>query len=451
MEDVAEKKKKAESPKPKKASGRKVHTIDRIVARIKAQAPKKGNVCGSVDVARSTKGSISKVKYVLKTGITAFDDLTGGIPFGRLVEFYGPEGGSKTAHACLSCFAAQNRQIYDIESGEPVQIGPDCDVSILYIDNEQSLEDDRLTVNGTLIDCAIARCDTVDQLFKMVDGIIKLLAKIEDESKRKQFLIVVVDTIAGTASKEEMTSEWGKDDYSRAPKQLREGFRTLVRDLNRRNVCMVCTNQISENYKKKNTHSRSNTPDPDDFTPSGGRALKFYSRLRVFIWKQGDYKLHKTEKFPSGFIYGFITVKNNLRKPLRQGRGVLLYDGGLSNIYSMLETFKFLKIAEWTETGTVFKFVKNGVTPTTFGDLPQASADLEEDDEDDDGDSESKVKNPKMVSNREWPQFYELHKKDFDALWKVAVDKCFAAPAQSAIDDAEDIEDDGDEFGDEDE
>src|SRR4051812_46661010 len=115
VEDAPEPKSKAKV-KPKavvRAKGKK-DTVARLLAAINRAKPRGGNDKPSFDVSRF--GDVqSRVKYVLKTGIDSFDELTGSIPFGRITEIYGGEG----------CLDADTHVAYNVVMpGEPTKKSP---------------------------------------------------------------------------------------------------------------------------------------------------------------------------------------------------------------------------------------------------------------------------------------------------------------------------------------
>lgn len=394
-----------------RAKGRPDLTSE-IITRINATRPRtaESRNC-TFEVTRSTEEILSKVKYILKTGLDPYDDATGigGLPFGRLVEIYGIDGACKSAMVQRLAIKLQQRQIFTIERDpdgvitKTEQIPDDAPVFTIYIDNEQAIDEDGKTkVDGIELDVALARCDTVDQMFKIVDTAIDGVDAFSIKHKVECFILVVVDTIAGTSSREEITSKWEEVDYPRQPRQLREGFRVMMRKINRRNVLMVCTNQVSDSYKPKaKSYGNSSIPQDGDFNTFGGRALKFYASLRIFQYKLNtQYKLSRGLAYPSGMTVGFQITKNRLGKPWRTGRLALLYDGGLSNIFSTLETLMLLKLAERTDEGSImFRF--GDIATTTF-EAPSAG---------------ERPRNPRIMELAEWPAFHAAHKADFDLLW----------------------------------
>jgi RecA/RadA recombinase len=400
-----------------------------ILARIKKGMPRKAENADDVEISLAKDCVLGAVHYVVKTGLDPIDDQVGGAPVGRVVELFGLEACGKTELCKTICRRAQEGEIYKRELGPDgvsytlTKLDPTTyQVSILYIDNERSLEEDN-TPPGWLVEQAA----NIEIIFKTMEEAIKGLEDEEKKTKLKQFLIVVVDTIAGTSSKEEMAQEWGKDDYARQPKQLRQGFRTMIQSINRHNVVMICTNQVSDKIGYVEYGQRGQAPivpNPQKYESFGGKALKFWSTWRLFLFQMpAKYTLVKKAQFAAGYMIAFKAVKNRLKKPMREGRVVLLFDeaqGGFRNDFSILETLKFLKFAEDDDDGNiVFKFRKNGVPLTTFGDLGKSLEEM--DAEAEEGTGKGRYKDPRCTSRAAWPKFYVEHKADFDALWKAAV------------------------------
>jgi recombination protein RecA len=415
-----------------RAKGRK-DLVGAIVGSLERSRPKTGELMW--EVSRSSKEILSKVHYKLTTGIDSLDvALGGGLPFGRVVELYGLESCGKTAMVTHCAGRLQGRHIIQRKQvGHPGDkdfsvawepVPKDVEVTTLYIDNEQSLEEDeKLVVDGNIIDVAVARADTVDQMFKMIDVAINAIDRVSTK-EHPVFILVIVDTIGGTSSREEMKAKWEDQDFPRQPKMLRRGFRRMMRKLSQRNVLAIFTNQVNARYEANRRRGGGALPQDDDFDSPGGRALKFFASVRIFMYQvNAHYKLHKDQQFPVGFCSGFVTVKNRLAKPMRAGRFVLLYDRGLNNLYSLLETLIFLKLAksgkkEEGDAGSVsFRFQHFGIKPTTFGE-DETRAD------------------PRLDSRAQWPAFHEAHKADLDLLWEKACTILFAVEGEVGLVDA---------------
>jgi recombination protein RecA len=439
-----------------------IASLNSLVAKqLKRQRPKDTNEEGTFDVALSSEDVLSKVEYVLKTGLDPLDEACGGLPFGRIVELYGLESSGKSALCIRSLIKAQIGEIYhrvlkdgvvDLKKVDPARIA----VTTVFIDNEQSVDEgEKITVDGVSLECVLSRCDTVDQIFKMSDIVIEKIKEKQDEENKKAkeekrepiiyFVVLVIDTIAGTSSKQEMTKDWNKEDFQRQPKMLSEGFRRMSRDINRHNVLMVCTNQVRDAFKQSVPGQRKihySTPQSDDFSTFGGRALRFYSSMRIFMFNLNmNYKVSGA-RFSQGLLIGFRTQKNRINKPLREGRLVLLFEGGLNNLYSRLETMIFLGLAKYSPSTKRFtmQFSKFGIVPTTFqltSSKKSAGRSLEEDDE-----RGRATNDPELDSKREWPAFYAAHQADLDLLWTKAKEIMFSdKPVDSG-----DVSDDDDDI-----
>lgn len=443
--------------------------LNTIVAKqLKRQRPKDTDGSGTFDVSISSEDILSKVEFVLQTEIEAFDAACGGLPFGRIVEMYGLEACGKTNMCIRSLIKAQLGRIYrrtvvdnvvKLVLMDPTKIG----VTTVFIDNEQSVdEDQKIVIEGTTLDCVLVRCDTVDQIFKISDIVIeKITEKQEAENKAAKdekrdpitfFVVLVVDTIAGTSSKQEMTKDWNKEDFQRQPKMLSEGFRRMQRSINRHNVLMICTNQVREAFKTSAPGQRKihySTPQNDDFSTFGGRALKFYASLRIFMFRLNENYRLSGAKFSQGYLIGFRTQKNRQLKPLREGRLVLLFggdgvEGGMNNLYSKLETMSFLGIAKWSPATKklTLQFSKFGIETETFAAAPSkksAGRSLEE------ADDRGRSSSDPDVAKKDWPQFYLEHKVDCDKLWEIAPKVMFSdnpVGEEIADDDTIDMDDD---------
>jgi recombination protein RecA len=465
--------------------------MDSLVAGLKRIAPREkkdaSTNTGSVEVCRTNKSVLSKVRYILKTGIRSFDRKTGGIPFGRVTEIYGLESCGKTGLVMRCAIRAQMREIYEKikDPDAPTktilqQIPDDADVTVVFVDNEQSVDEDGKTIiDGVALNAVLLRCDTVDQLFKSVDYTINKIADHERETKRQQFVVIIVDTIAGTSSKEEMTQDWGKEDYSRQPKQLRRAFRRMTRKINRCNVAMICTNQVSDSYAASAVKKGGKfmLPQDRDFSTFGGRALKYYSTLRVFMQKVCNWSLIRKSRFPDGMLVSFHTSKNRQVKPLRDGRMVLVFSnqlesdeeekfnytdieaaggiisrsdgtremaGGFNDVFSLLEDLIFLGFATIAkESGTIsFKFDKWGIPMRTFGE--KSAPFLEEDAQVEERPGFNK-RDPYIEAKVEWPEFYREHEADFNAMWERAVQYTFENEGLSEYASNDDGHDDDDD------
>ncbi len=409
------------APAPAKRRGKAVLKLDAtalVMAKLSKTAPD-GGVNGAASYSRTRERIVSRTKYVLRTGIKPFDSATGGIPGGKVVEIYGLESCGKTALVMhLSGAARNDGLIYEIMPDGTQVLVPNQEVVVLYYDNENSLEEgERIIVNGKQVDAIVGECDTIDQIFKGIENAISRLEEVQDNEAKlaksdpnykpvNLFLVVVTDTVAGTTTSESLNSEWGKRDFSRMPAALKEGFRSIIRRLKAVPTFAIFTNQCSDSFAAKaKTAMKSPLPQDADFTTYGGKALRYYAHMRIFMHKMpSPYKI-AANRFPDGICVRFVVVKNRLVAPYREGRLVLLFQnamsqtdaqfktlladltasgvlpemlpkqppGGYSAEFSMLEQFMFLKMAamQVPKTMTIrLWFTKYGVqTPGGGGDF----------------------------------------------------------------------------------
>lgn len=423
----------------RKKKAEEVDEHEGLLKKLIASAPKGDGDNGMWEIARTTNLVMSAIKYVLKTGIDSFDDIVGGMPFGRMVELYGLESCGKTAMAIRCAARAQAKNICEVvrNPDDSVSFQPlkpeECKVCVVYVDNEQSLDEDgKLVVDGQTLDVIGCRFDTTNDLFKAIDISIAYQEEREEaeaEDGIKRLMLILVDTIASTSTRQELEQAWGTEDYPRQAKQISLALRKLTRRVNRHNVCIIFTNQVRTKFQQQQSKGRQTFAiQADDYMSVGGMALKYYASHRVFMYAMTQkYKLVPDAQFSAGFLIGFHTKKNRLRPPVRDGRMVLLFDkdqGGLHNVFSKLETLEFLGFVEvgaaTRHTNFTLKFKKNGLIPTTF-DPSKVETTLEEDDDLPASRRGSSRKDPSFKYRSEWPQFYTAHKADIDKLWEAAV------------------------------
>jgi RecA/RadA recombinase len=396
---------------------------------------------GGSEYTRSSDRVLSAVKYKIFTGLKPLDEAVGGFPFSKIVELYGLDNSGKTALTMLICGAAKFGNIYEVlENGSCQKVTEPYDVTVLYIDNENSLEEgDRIVVYGQEVDCITGECDTTDKIFKDIETCCDEIEKIQKETKKLQFLVVAVDTIAGTSTRQEISADWAKQDYSRQPAMLRKGFRNIARRLKEQNVCLVCTNQVGDSFAPKSKMAgRSLLPQESDFSPSGGKALKYWAHVRIFIFKlPNPYKLAKG-MFADGFVVHFFTTKNRIKMPLRSGRLVLLFknalgtnndgslsSGGYSPGYSILEHLAYMKMITYASGSYNFNFAKYGIQAATGKTL--------QDEDQDEG-------TIKLESRLEWLGFYQKYQSQIDRLFDVCVEKMFAQNGAALEAEADEID-----------
>ncbi len=400
------------------------------------------------EAVRSKNGVLSEVKYVIKTGLKPFDDITGCIPVGRITELYGLDASGKTAIAVLISGKAKLGEIYEVLPDKSLKklegLGENYEVTVLYFDNEGSLSEDKIVIDGKEVDAIISQCNTIDQMFKVVDSAIDELNKVQEETGILQFLVVVTDTISSTATTEEITQEWAKQDYPRHSVRLRRGFRTLMRKLSRQNVAFICTNQVGDSFKIKRGYNNSPVPQDSDFSSFGGKSLRFYSRLRVFMCKATDsYKVNPNSPAPDGLLIEFFVSKNSQKMPLRKGRLVLLYSTGYSPELSLMESLiRNDRIRNKGNKEPIeFLFEKFNVPIVTY--KTSESGTLQDEDDVQTKRRGRKSRNPKIQYRYEFIKYYHEHQQEFDFMWDDCVKYLFSADYDRLNNSEDELDEDG--------
>ncbi len=430
-----------------------------FVSQVNMCRPKKAGG-GTFEFVMSDDAVLGDIKYVLLTGIDDFDEFTGGFPFGRISEVFGLENCGKSALMLRTMCRFQAKHVYEV-------VGKNGFIYTLkrveakrvriikgYIDNEGSLEkgfklgisDITFDENGTelvervmLEKTGIGRCDTVEHVFQAADKFTSIIAEAikaeekeaEEEDRDADVIlgVFIVDTVAGTSSKQEMERPWGDQDYPRAAGQISEGFRCMMHDFNRWNVAAIFTNQVRNSFKESQGGGyrvKFSTPQEKDYSTYGGKALSFYASHRIFMFQVPvKYTLVKGAQFPAGFLVGFRTIKNRLRKPMREARMVLLFDeeqGGLHNILGILESMIFLKVAELHDNGSVsFKFRKFELETTSFAE--NVVLQPKEPKEGEPKKRKKREEDPRIDGRYQWLTFYKAHRIDLDRLHRVAIER----------------------------
>lgn len=229
-----------------------------------------------------------------------------------------------------------------------------------------------------------------------------------------------------------MSQSWSDADYPRQPQHISRALRKLTRRVNQSRTSILFTNQVRTRFQQ-GAPVKGARPSlsikADDYTSPGGLALRFYASHRIFMFSyMQNYKLIPDGSYAAGLLVGFHTKKNRIRPPLRDGRMVLLFDqkeGGLHNVFSMLETMVdngFIEVASETKhTGYTCRFIENNINPTTF-DREETETSLEEDENTPRRGRGSKKNPPGFKTRSEWPEYYNAHQADLDALWQATVD-----------------------------
>lgn len=440
--------------------------MERISSKLTAMQPE-NPAHGTFDHARSIETSPTFIRYVVTTGIRAFDDRVGGMPVGKAIELCGLPKSGKTNMAVRVCVRAQQGFIYEriqLEDGciELRQLEPGSfNVTTIYYDNEGSLSDFyHRQVDGTIMDGEIVQCETIELLWKTMDGIMEEVEKEEANTGIIQFLIVIIDTVGSMTTKLELEAAWGKQDFPRVPYQIKAGFKAMTSRMQRENVMLIGLNHVT---RKMTSATRGHVAYKGWLYDSpGGLAFSYFSTVQIYFeMLQSKYCLAGKGEADGLLVY-FMTQKNRMLPPLRQGRLALLFghreratqkvitEGGFKDEWSILETLIFSKAARLSKESAAitFRFQRYGLE---FGPKKNGAPSLEEQDEATPPPPRRgsrrpepvvRPKDPRISSRLKWPEFYAEHQDDMEALYQLVTDRCLAGSESLALpDDDDDAED----------
>lgn len=242
---------------------------------------------------------------VIPTGILPLDVALGigGLPRGRVIEIFGPEGGGKTTIALHALAEAQKAGGY-----------------AAFIDAEHALDPRLAAVLGVdTMNLYMSQPDSGEQAFYILDTLVRSGA----------FDIVVVDSVAALTPQAEIDGKMGEgsNQVGLHARLMSYALRRLTAAIAKSKTTVVFINQLRSQI------STGYSQGPTE-TTTGGRALKFYSSVRIEVKRgktvsQGDNVI--------GHELWLKVVKNKQAPPFRSAHATLIYGKGVPKAMSVLD------------------------------------------------------------------------------------------------------------------